>query len=1162
MPITGRFEADFSAFQSACDAATVKLTSFQANAGKVEASLTKMANSLSGTALIQQATLMATAVDKIGGVSQLTASELQRLGTQAQEAIAKMQARGITAIPKSLQDIADAAKQASHATEANGLSFEKMVGSYVTGQAIIGLAKEGFSALTGFLTDSIKAAGEAEKAHTQLVAALRAQGTAIPSVVTAYSGYATQLQRTTIYQDDAIESAEALLVQIGNVMPRDMQRALQATTDLASGLGIDLDSAVRLVGKSAEGNVSSLKKVGVIVDEVKLKHEGFGAVLDAITAKFGGQAAAIAGTYEGRLAQLGNTWNNVEESVGRAITTNATVLALFDNLNRAIDSNTGELRDNATVTNVVSGAVILAAQSVGLFARGLDTIQTFAVGVVIGLLDIDTALGKIALAAVRASAALALARGDLNGYRIAGVAVQNLQASLASEDATIATLTAHSSTFGTALQGMSAEATALAARLEATRGQVVALTDRTDGGADAWTRHTTAVNANAEELKKAESEAKKLAEEQKKLLRDVLALEHGFDVTGLAAAKLGEIGEHVAVKLHTLNEEIEGLQVGGQFGAASLLKLGGTIAASPGAIASAQLAGIGVLPDVSAAVDVAQNIERVKVPADELAQTFGTMASALQDVGRISGGTFGHMVGQLANAANAAQNAARAVQEFNKPGATQTDKFNSAVAFGAGALSTAESISASAKAHYDANGNPTGGGVGSGALSGAASGALYGAALGPIGAAAGAVVGALVGAISAATGPSIAELQTRSNRSDAFTNAGLGDLNTKGGGAAIQAAEDQLTRLGVSAQQAQILVGRALDAKTPAAFAAAMKPVNDAIALNAKLNADVNAVTSLVGAFTNAGHVLPASMVATIQSLAQLPTLTEDERKSLQALVDTAKPNFESLEGIAEKYGTTLQGLGPKLSQGQIDHTAQGIYQDFLDLTNAGGEAGNVIGAMQGKLGDLVKEAEDSGQAVPAFLKDILGNFGDTIKDSHGDLIDLTKIKFDDTPTADGLDGMQKSLDTLQGTLTHGVPDALDALLRNIPSNPFAGWAVPSVPSSEGGASNAWTGGMVRAFGVGHFSRGNVLNFPGSPSGTDTVPAWLTPGEMVLTRAQQQGLFGRGSNVVDFAEMRAELQAQRDEVRKLRSDITRTLPAAIGVAVRDNMQQGRGRRAR
>ncbi len=111
MAVTAKFVADFGSFYDAVNKAEAELKSFDAGAHKVETSLTRMANSLQGTKLIQDATLMAAAVEKIGGVSKLTEKELQRLGAQAQEAVSKMQKLGI-GVPANLQAIANAAKPA------------------------------------------------------------------------------------------------------------------------------------------------------------------------------------------------------------------------------------------------------------------------------------------------------------------------------------------------------------------------------------------------------------------------------------------------------------------------------------------------------------------------------------------------------------------------------------------------------------------------------------------------------------------------------------------------------------------------------------------------------------------------------------------------------------------------------------------------------------------------------------------------------------------------------------------------------------------------------------------------------------------------------------------------------------------------------------------
>lgn len=112
---TARFAADFSEFQAACAKADVTLNGFEGNANKVQTSLNRMANSLSGTKLIQDATLMSEAVDRIGGISKLTENELARVSAQAAEAVEKMKALG-TDVPPGLQKLADETKNVDKAS--------------------------------------------------------------------------------------------------------------------------------------------------------------------------------------------------------------------------------------------------------------------------------------------------------------------------------------------------------------------------------------------------------------------------------------------------------------------------------------------------------------------------------------------------------------------------------------------------------------------------------------------------------------------------------------------------------------------------------------------------------------------------------------------------------------------------------------------------------------------------------------------------------------------------------------------------------------------------------------------------------------------------------------------------------------------------------------
>ena len=65
--LVGHLSADFSSFTKAVDNAVISLKGFETGAGKVGDSLQRMADRFDGRKVIQDAILMADAVEKIGG---------------------------------------------------------------------------------------------------------------------------------------------------------------------------------------------------------------------------------------------------------------------------------------------------------------------------------------------------------------------------------------------------------------------------------------------------------------------------------------------------------------------------------------------------------------------------------------------------------------------------------------------------------------------------------------------------------------------------------------------------------------------------------------------------------------------------------------------------------------------------------------------------------------------------------------------------------------------------------------------------------------------------------------------------------------------------------------------------------------------------------------
>ena len=162
----------------------------------------------------------------------------------------------------------------------------------------------------GWLQGTIDLYAKQEAATRSLTAALETQGTYTPQLGAYYQALASDLQRLGTVGDETLLQHQALLVQVGDVGPEDMRRALEAAQDLSIGIGRDLKVAVELVGKAAAGETATLKRYGIVLDEAALEGDKFEAVLGAIEARFGGQMNAYAETHAGKYGAGG-------ECVGR-----------------------------------------------------------------------------------------------------------------------------------------------------------------------------------------------------------------------------------------------------------------------------------------------------------------------------------------------------------------------------------------------------------------------------------------------------------------------------------------------------------------------------------------------------------------------------------------------------------------------------------------------------------------------------------------------------------------------------------------------------------------------------------------------------------------------------------------------------------------------------
>jgi hypothetical protein len=184
-----------------------------------------------------------------------------------------------------------------------------------------------------------ESAGESELVSKRLADAMKAQGIYTDAALESNLKYATSLQKITKYDDETIVSTMQLLTTFG-LHGAELRKTTQASTDLASGLGIDLRSATMLLGKAFLGETSTLSRYGIVIDENIPKSQRFSEAVKQVQERFRDAAAGEAKTFTGQVEQLNNAFDDLKETIGNSIIPSLT--KLIPRMNEAIKT-AGEL---------------------------------------------------------------------------------------------------------------------------------------------------------------------------------------------------------------------------------------------------------------------------------------------------------------------------------------------------------------------------------------------------------------------------------------------------------------------------------------------------------------------------------------------------------------------------------------------------------------------------------------------------------------------------------------------------------------------------------------------------------------------------------------------------------------------------------------------------
>lgn len=470
----------------------------------------------------------------------------------------KIVVRALDEASATLKKIGDQSSQMGKTiTESNDKSsssfggmFKAMLGS----QVVFSLMNRGFSELTGFIKDSFAAADESAKVQAQLMSVLHSTGQAAGMTSQELIQLSKTMQNTTTFSDETVLSAENLLLTFTKIGKDVFPQATAAVLDMATAMGTDAKSAAIQVGKALQDpilGVTALRRVGVSFNEEQVKLiknlvdtgqqlEAQKYILNELSTEFGGSASAAAETFAGKITQLKNKINDVQEVIGGAM--EAALYSLVEDLSATTDAALGseeQMHDLGYEVYSVTNYAIAFGETLLTVARAIQTGFTAIGAVVSGV------AGGIAGAAENISSVLQkvglVSKETTDSFKYFKIGAQEqLQSGI---DGTMSSLNAMKTNFAS-----------IGPTLSKTRADYDSITKKMQDNITATQKMKTA-NADAA------SSVKGLSEAQKKHAEAIENLSEEYEKMSTAGkTNLAELSDSFKDKMRSINDSIASTQ--------------------------------------------------------------------------------------------------------------------------------------------------------------------------------------------------------------------------------------------------------------------------------------------------------------------------------------------------------------------------------------------------------------------------------------------------------------------------------------------------------------------------------------------------------------------------------------------------------------------------
>jgi len=211
-------------------------------------------------------------------------------------------------------------------------------------------------------------AAEDEQSVIKLEKAIKNNTKATDDQIASTEEWITGLGKTLGVADDVARDGMSKLVAATKDVTAS-QDLFQSALDISAGTGKDLNGVIDALVKAQNGQVGGLGRMGLATKDAEGKTKSLTDILKDAQKAYGGQAAAQADTYAGKMEIMKIQMGELAESVGYLVLPALSKLTsiLLDKVVPALESAIGWVEDHKTLAIVIAsvmagfGAAVIAA---------------------------------------------------------------------------------------------------------------------------------------------------------------------------------------------------------------------------------------------------------------------------------------------------------------------------------------------------------------------------------------------------------------------------------------------------------------------------------------------------------------------------------------------------------------------------------------------------------------------------------------------------------------------------------------------------------------------------------------------------------------------------------------------------------------------------------